>query len=104
MVRVTDNHIIKNYLDDLALQGKSERMVSDYHSCIRLYHHWLNEKKLHICSVNNMDGKGIIEDFLKYLRFEYKKPHGGSISYKRLKSVFTALNGLYEYLEYNKCG
>jgi len=100
-VRVSDNRIIKNYLEDLALQGKSERTVSDYHSCIRLYHHWLKEKKLQICSVNDMGNKGIIEDFLKYLRFEYKKPGGGIMSYKRLKTIFTALNGLYEYLEYN---
>ncbi len=100
-MRITDDSAIKGYLDDLALQGKSERTVGDYHSCVRLYHRWLKDQKFHICNVNNMNDKVIIENFLKYLRFEYEKPKGGIMSYKRLKTVFTALNGLYEYLEYN---
>lgn len=46
MVRVDDAQIINDYLDDLMLQGKSPRTVEDYQSSVRLYHKWLQKKKL----------------------------------------------------------
>ncbi len=101
MERVTDEQLVAQFLEDLRLQGKAERTISDYKSCLRVYRYWLSNNHLGICTVRTLQDKGIMERFLKYLRFEYEKPSGGSLSHKRLKSIFTALNGLYEYLEYN---
>lgn len=98
---MNDDMIVTEFLDDLRMPDKTKRTVDDYHSCIRVYRKWLDDNQLNILSVNTLDDKGIIENFLKYLRFEYRKPDGGTLSYKRIKSIFTALNGLYEYLEYH---
>jgi integrase/recombinase XerD len=97
-----DSDILDNYKEDLELQGRTPKTVENYGSAVRIYIDWLHDKNLTILSINDMDNKDIIEDFLKYLRKERVKENGNNISFARIKVIFSALNNLYEYLEYNQ--
>jgi len=100
--RLKDSEIFDKYLDDLELQGSVKKTIENYGSSVRVYIDWLHCKNLTILDVCDMDNKDIIEDFLKYLRKERKKANGDNISFARIKVIFSALNNLYEYLDYNK--
>ncbi len=102
MERISDSEIFNKYLEDLELQGSTKKTIENYGSAVKVYVDWLHDKKLTILSVCDMDNKDIVEDFLKYLRKERKKANGNNISFARIKVIFSALNNLYEYLEYNK--
>lgn len=99
MARLDDQQLIMDYLNDLELKGVTAKTIENYHSCLRLYHRWLQKNDMRIISVNDKSDKEIIKDFLRYLRNEYVGPQGKSISYARIKVIFTALNNLYDYLE-----
>ncbi len=101
MERLNDSEIFDRYLDDLELQGSVKKTIENYGSSVRVYVDWLHSKDLTILDICDMDNKDIVEDFLKYLRKERKKINGENISFARIKVIFSALNNLYGYLEYN---
>jgi len=101
MARIKDQKIIEDYLKDLDLQGATPKTIENYGSCIKVFSEWLNKRKLRLLNVNDMNNKDIIEDFLRYLRNERIKENGENISFSRIKVFFSAINSLYEYLEYN---
>ena len=101
MEGLTDSKIFDKYLEDLELQGSVKKTIENYGSAVRVYMAWLHNQNHAILDVQDMDNKDIVEDFLKYLRNDRKKDNGDSISFARIKVIFSALNNLYEFLEYN---
>jgi integrase/recombinase XerD len=99
---LSDNHLQEKYLSDLELQGATKKTIENYKSCLSVYISWLHENKKSLLSVDSIDDKKIIEEFLRYLRHERKKENGQNLSFARIKAFFSALNSLYDYLEYDK--
>jgi integrase/recombinase XerD len=96
-----DQTIIMNFLADLDLQGSTKKTIENYRSCVRIYVQWLHKQDLNILSVADNNNKAILEEFLRYLRYERTTDKGHPITFSRIKVFFSALNSLYEYLQYN---
>lgn len=98
---IGDKKILKDFGEYMELRDFTKKTVENYRSCITFYSKWLNKNNLQILSVQDMSDKKIIEGFLKYLRTEHTNGNGQPLSYARLCVYFSALNRLYDYLEYN---
>jgi len=101
VAKIDDDQLIQQYLKDLDLRDATKKTIENYGSCIKIYKDWLKTKNLHIINVNTIDDKETIENFLYYLRKQRKTQTGKEISYSRIKVYFSALNNLYDFLEYN---
>ena len=100
MAGVTNEQLILDYLEDEALRGDTKKTLENYGSCIKIYKEWLHSKKLNFLSVDDMNDKGIIEGFLRYLRNERTNGYNEPLSFARIKVIFSALNSFYGFLEY----
>lgn len=97
---LSNSQLQEDYLADLELQGATKKTIENYKSCISIYISWLHKDKKTLLSVDDIKDKKIVEDFLRYLRKERLKDNGDNISFSRIKAIFSALNSLYTYLEY----
>ena len=102
MAKVSDAILLKEHNDYMAEKDFTKKTIQNYSSCTRIYANWLKGKKKSILDVQDMKDKAVIEQFLRFLRTDYTNGSGRSLSYARLKVYFSALNSLYDHLEYNQ--
>jgi len=100
MAGIREKQLLDDYLKDLALQGSVPKTIENYKSAITVYMNWLHEKKLTYLSVQDINNKEIVEEFLFYLREERTNSNGDKLSFARIKVIFSGLNTFYEFLEY----
>jgi len=92
---ISDEQIISEFLKHCKLRDMTQKTIENYQSAVQIYKDFLHEHNNTILMVNGMANKGIIEDFLQYLRNDRK------VSYARIKIYFSALSALYSFLHYN---
>jgi len=98
----TDDDIIEYYKYDLRVQGKTERGIENYESCIKDYKKWLHGKELVFKDVQGKKGNHILKEYVNYLRNEKKKKNGEPLAYTRIIVYFSALNQLYDMLVFEE--
>ena len=89
---VEAERLIEDFREDCILRGMSEESVRKYISAIRIFTHFLKDKRLGFADVD----KNILKEFLRYLKFERKVGH------KTLENYFSALSTFYDYLAYEE--
>jgi len=92
---ISDEQIISEFLKHCELRDMTQKTIENYRSAVLIFKDFLHKHKYTIQMVDGMANKGIIEDFLQYLRNDRK------VSYARVKIYFSALSALYGFLHYN---
>ncbi len=94
MAQITDKELLFDFVEDCKLRNMTQKTVENYKSATNIFSNYLHEKHLSLLSVDGIENKDILEDFYKYLTLERV------VSHTRVKIYFSALNCLYDYLEY----
>ena len=89
---VEEERLIEDFREDCILRGMSEESVRKYISAIRIFTHFLEDKRLGFADVD----KNVLKEFLRYLKFERK------VNHKTLENYFSALSTFYDYLAYEE--
>jgi len=89
---VEAERLIENFREDCILRGMSEESVRKYISAIRIFTHFLKDKRLGFADVD----KNILKEVLRYLKF------GRKVGHKTLENYFSALSTFYDYLAYEE--
>jgi len=87
---IIKENLLQLYKEDCQLRGLTDKSIRSYASEIKIFMIFLDEKKYDIFDINNT----VLEDFLKYLRFERNS------SQSRIENYFSALSSLYDFLLY----
>jgi integrase/recombinase XerD len=90
---IKQQKIIDNYIKHCKRQDKTEKTIENYISTINIFKEFVTNRNQNILSGDG--NKELFEDFLDYLRDERK------ISYARIKTYFSAISHLYDFLQYN---
>lgn len=90
-----DEQILQQFLQACELRDITPKTIENYRSALRIYTKYIQSKQLRILSLDGMENKEILEGFNRYL---IKDRH---VSHSRVKIYFSALNSLYDHLEYN---
>jgi integrase/recombinase XerD len=94
--RLSDENLLQDFIDDCSLRDMTKKTIENYRSATNIFKDFLHEKNLTIISVDGVENKDILEEFHKFL-IKVRE-----VSHARVKVYFSALNCLYDYLEYNK--
>ena len=91
---VTDAYsdLIEQYIDDCEIRGMSPSCHRHYVSHVKMFASFLKPRKVTFQEVENED----LIEFIRYLRL------GRKLSSASLKNYLSALNSLYEYLQFSK--
>lgn len=95
MAQVSNKQLLIDFIKDCKLRSMTQKTVENYKSATKIFCEYLHEKQLNLLSVDGIENKEIIENFYRYLTQER------NVSHARVKIYFSALNCLYDYLEYN---
>jgi integrase/recombinase XerD len=90
MTHVDPSELIEQYRGDCEIRGMALETTRRYQSSLKIFNQYLEDNGLDIL---NLDRIGL-RSFLEYLRKVRK------ISQKTVENYFTAISGLYEFLEY----
>jgi len=88
--KITKENLLHLYKEDCKLRGLTDKSIRSYASEIKIFMIFLDSNKYNIFDINNT----VLEDFLKYLRFERNS------SQSRIENYFSALSSLYDFLLY----
>ena len=94
MDRVSDEELLQGFIEDCELRDMTQKTIENYKSATYIFKNFLHTKNLNLLSVDGIDNKDILEEFHKYLIKDRM------VSHARIKVYFSALNCLYDYLEY----
>jgi integrase/recombinase XerD len=92
--KITDEELIREFLDDCDLRDMTQKTIENYRSAVRIFTEFIHHRNQVLVSLDGMESKEILESFTRYL---IKERH---VSYSRIKIYFSALNSLYDHLEY----
>jgi len=95
MATVNDAQFIEKYLGHCKRQNKTQKTIENYKSAINIFNQFLQSKHANFLTVDGMENKDLLEEFLDYLMNDRK------VTYARVKIYFSALSNLYAWLEYN---
>jgi len=94
VAQITDKRLLFDFVEDCKLRNMTQKTVENYKSATKIFSNYLHEKQLKLLTVDGVENKDILEDFYRYLTQERQ------VSHARVKIYFSALNCLYDYLEY----
>ncbi|MDG6219522.1 MAG: tyrosine-type recombinase/integrase [Candidatus Thermoplasmatota archaeon] len=95
MAGITNKELVEKYIKHCKRQGRTKKTIENYTSALSIFQGFLKTKKVSFLSVDGMESKEILEDFLDYLRDQRK------VSFARIKVYFSALSHFYDFLAYN---
>ena len=96
MAKITDEKILQDFLQHCEIRDMTPKTIENYRSALRIYIEYLHSKKLRVISLDGMENKDILEGFTRHLVKDRR------VSHSRVKIYFSALNCLYDHLEYNR--
>lgn len=90
MTGVTSADLIEQYRDDCEIRGMAPESTRRYLSSLKIFNQYLDDNSLDILNVDRI----VFRSFLEYLR------KVRNVGQKTVENYFTAISGLYEFLEY----
>jgi integrase/recombinase XerD len=94
VAQVSDEQLLIDFFKDCKLRNMTQKTVENYKSATKIFSNYLHEVHLNLLSLDGVENKDILEDFYKYLTQKRQ------VSHARVKIYFSALNCLYDFLEY----
>jgi integrase/recombinase XerD len=90
--QISNNKLIKGFLEDCKLRGLSKETIQNYGSMLRIFKEFIQKENISFTQINKEE----LRAFLKYLKEERRD------TCKRIENYFSALSSFHDYMVYEE--